>query len=372
MDVRRSEHAAAQAGPPRADSDISRPDPEVPWAQEVATAGLAWARRRLARLGTPETGAPERVKASAWSLVYRIPTDGGVVWFKASGGDTRYEAGLAQALATWVPEAVLMPLSVEPDRGWQLLPDGGTPLRALAANTDHRAWERFAAGYAELQRRVTPYAAQLLALGVPDHRPAAMPGHFDALLADPAVPIAAPRRAALAASRDRYVEACARLAGAGPAPTVQHDDLHSNNVLPGAASGVDGPLDRRLGSAAPAGSPGDRFFDWGDASVGHPFTSLLVLLRAMAATFEVTADDPAVRRLRDAYLEPWGLGDDGRELAGLAVWTGTVGRALAWRRALVAAGPAELAEFGDAVSGWFEELLEVPVPAGLGHSGAQG
>lgn len=333
---------------------------ETPWAREAAATGLAWARERLAERGVRDVGEPERVKASAWSLVYRIPTGAdahaegpdagaGAVWFKANGGDTRYEAGLARALADWVPEQVLTPLAVEVDRGWQLLPDGGTPLRERAANTDPRAWERFAAGYADLQRRVTPYAEKLLALGVPDHRPAAMPGHFDALRDDPAAVIPAPRRAALAALRGRYADACARLAEAGPASTVQHDDLHSNNVLPGG--------DLRAGVA------GDRFFDWGDASVGHPFTSLLVALRSLTDTFGVPDDDPVVCRFRDAYLEPWGLGRDGRELATLAVWTGTVGRALAWRRALVAAGPADLAEYGGAVGGWFQELLELPVPA---------
>lgn len=341
--------------------------PDGPWADETTAAGLAWARQRLVERGRQEVGPAERIKASAWSLVYRIPTDAGAVWFKASGGETGYEAALTRALAAWVPDRVLTPLAVEPDRGWQLLPDGGAPLRTRAANTDHRVWERFATGYAELQRAVTPYASELLALGVPDHRPAAMPGHFDALLDDPRVALAEERRAALLALRDRYADACAQLAAAGPAPTIQHDDLHSNNVLPGGAAGA-------------GGGPVDRFFDWGDASVGHPFTSLLVALRAMADTFGVEPDDPVVRRLRDAYLEPWGLGRHGRKLAALAAWTGTVGRALAWRRALAAAGPADLAEYGEAVPGWFAELLVLPpdpVAAGAtgsggAHSAAQG
>jgi hypothetical protein len=270
--------------------------------------------------------------------VYTIPTASGPLWFKASGGDTRYEARLAWALASWVPDKVLTPLAVDAERGWQLLPDGGTPLRQLETNLDPAAWDRFAAGYAELQRKVTPHAEELLGLGLPDHRPAAMPGHFAELLEDPTVVIDEQKRAALRALRTEYADACARLAEAGPASTIQHDDLHSNNVLP---------------------TPhGDQFFDWGDASVAHPFASLLVALRTMAYTFELQADDPAVRRFRDAYLEPWELGREGPELAELAAWTGIVGRSLSWRRALAAAGPADLAEFGDAVGGWLQELLE--------------
>jgi hypothetical protein len=309
------------------------------WSAEVA-AGLAWAGDRARALGYRVTGAPERVKLSAWSAVYTIPAGTDSLWYKASGGQTRYEAGLTSALAGWVPDRVLAPLAVDAEHGWQLLPDGGTPLRSLPANRDHRAWERFVAGYAELQRAVTPHAERMLALGVPDHRPAVLPDQFAALLDDAGVTIAAPKRAALRTLRTKYVDACARLAEAGPASTIQHDDLHSNNVLP-----------------APAG---DRFFDWGDASVAHPFASMLVGLRTMAYTFELPPDDPAVRRFRDVYLDGWGMGGDGPELVELAAWTGMVGRSLAWRRGLVAAGPEDLAEYGDRVGGWVEELLESP------------
>jgi hypothetical protein len=314
------------------------------WPGEIA-AGLAWARERIggaaAGAGAADgraDGPPQQVKSSAWSVVYLVPVGDTRLWFKASGGDTRYEARLSRALAGWAPGSVLTPLAVDAERGWLLLPDGGTPLRGLAANLDHRAWERFGARYAELQRTVTPRAQQLLDLGVPDHRPAALPGHLTALLQDPAVLITEQNRAALQALRAEYGRACAHLEQAGPAPTVQHDDLHSGNVLP-----------------APGG---DVFFDWGDASVAHPFTSLLVALRAMAVTFGLLPGDVLLRRFRDAYLEPWAAGIDGPVLAEMAAWTGMVGRAMAWRRALATAGPAELAEYGDRVGGWAAELLE--------------
>ena len=303
-----------------------------------APAGLEWAARRLDELGHPATGPAEPVKASAWSMVYTFPTPDGRVWFKANGGDTRYEAGLAAALGRWAPDRVLAPLAVEPERGWQLLPDGGTPLRELPTNTDPGTWGRFLAGYAELQRRVTPYAGEMLALGVPDHRPESMPGQLEALLDAPDLVIADDARAALRRLRPEYDEACARLAAAGPAASVQHDDLHSNNMLPM--------------------PDGDRFFDWGDASVAHPFATLLVTLRSFAYTLDLKTDDPVVLRVRDAYLEPWGLGRDGPALVELATWTGIPGRALSWRRALVEAGPADIEAHGDAVAGWLTDLLE--------------
>jgi hypothetical protein len=74
---------------------------------------------------------------------------------------------------------------------------------------------------------------------------------------------------------------------------------HERRAIPGQC--------HERGNILPAPS-GDRFFDWGDASVAHPFTSLLIALRAMADTFGLPPGDPVLRRFRDAYLEPWGLG----------------------------------------------------------------
>ena len=110
---------------------------------------------------------------------------------------------------------------------------------------------------------------------------------------------------------------------------------------------------------------GDRFFDWGDASVAHPFATLLVTLRSFAYTLDAKTDDPVVRRVRDAYLEPWGLGRDGPALVELATWTGIPGRALSWRRALVGAGPADIEAHGDTVAGWLTELLTERSPTTL-------
>jgi hypothetical protein len=285
-------------------------------------------------------GPPLPVRSVVWSTVYQIPTAAGPVWFKASGGDTRYEPALAEALARWVPERVLTPLATRPERGWLLLPDGGSPLRDGEADRDHRAWERFVAGYAELQRTVDVHAGQLLAVGVPDHRPHAMVGHLAALLDDPEVTVAPRERAALRDLLPRFTAACQRLAASGPAPSVNHDDLHSGNVLPGQGT--------------------DMFFDWGDASIAHPFTSLLIALRTMAYTFGLAPGDPLLRRLRDAYLEPWGMGSDADDVADQAMWTGAVGRAMAWRRALAAATPAQRRELDDPVGRWLGLLRTTP------------
>src|SRR5204863_9964121 len=73
-----------------------------------------------------------------------------------------------------------------------------------------------------------------------------------------------------------------------------------------------------------------RILDWGDASISHPFASLVVRFRFLEEVARLAPDDPWFTRLRDAYLEPWG-----RDLAGelaLALRVGAIAHAIAWRR----------------------------------------
>ncbi|WP_341273662.1 hypothetical protein [Micromonospora kangleipakensis] len=79
----------------------------------------------------------------------------------------------------------------------------------------------------------------------------------------------------------------------------------------------------------------------------------------MAYAGELKPGDPALARLRDAYLEAWTDRHDRatlREVAGLAMRVATVSRSLSWRRALRSTDPAR-AEYASAVPGWLEELF---------------
>jgi hypothetical protein len=294
------------------------------------------------------TGPPILVQDTPWSTVLRLPTADGYVYAKANGPGQAYEGPLVAALAARAPERVPVPLAVHPDRPWMLLSDGGQTLRAtLAGRWDGAAWERMLAEYADLQRAVTEDTDALLALGVPDGRPEWMPGGFADLLADPVVRagLTAGQQSALDALRPAYGDWCAALVAGGIRATIQHDDLHDANVLVDAAGG-------------------HRFFDWGDACIAHPFGSLLVALRLAAHRYGLPARGPELRRLRDAYLEVWTGSHPGRTpgeliaLAGAACQVATVGRALAWQRALIGADPSALAEHADAVPGWLATALE--------------
>ena len=105
--------------------------------------------------------------------------------------------------------------------------------------------------------------------------------------------------------------------------SIQHDDLHHANLY------ADGGRLRAL--------------DWGDASISHPFASLVVTFRFLEECARLAPGDPWFARLRDAYLEPWGSGLDAA--FELAVRVGTFTRAIAYVRQRAALMPAERARF---------------------------
>ncbi|CAA9213868.1 MAG: hypothetical protein AVDCRST_MAG52-245 [uncultured Blastococcus sp.] len=317
---------------------------------------LEWAVGELARAGLELDGEPEQPHVRVWSTAFRLPLRGGTVaWLKCVGPGSAQEPVLAGALGGWVPDRVLVPLAVEPARRLLLLPDGGATLRASGAGV--AVWADVLRAYAGLQLDLVPHAAAMLGLGVPDTRPAHLPGQVDDLVADdeaqltgrpgglePAV------RRRLVADRDAVVRACRELADGGLPATVQHDDLHDANVF------VSGGR--------------YRFFDWGDASLSHPFLSLLVALRMAGRALELPDGDPALHRLRDAYLEPWSAYGSPAELRAqcdLALRVAPLARALTWRRLLRGVHPAERAEWAGSVADWTAEYLR-PGPLAGGAS----
>ncbi|MEK8108895.1 phosphotransferase [Micromonospora sp. M12] len=306
----------------------------------------SWVDAQLSRAGRRVTGLVEP-RVRPWSLVWRVPTDDGPVWFKANNRGTVHEAVLIAILADLTPERVLTPIAVDPAQGWSLLPDGGESLRdVLGRDSDLAHWERALPGYAALQLASVPRADELVARGVPDHRPEVLAELFGELLDDHESlligaegGLAPEMHERLRAELPSYAERCRRLADIGIPAAVQHDDLHDGNVF--------------------AGRNGYRYFDWGDASVAHPFGTLLVTLRSIGHDKRLATDDAQLARLRDAYLEAWTDRYDRRtlvEAADLAITLGPVCRSLSWRRALDTDEESR-SEYADAVPGWLEELF---------------
>lgn len=105
------------------------------------------------------------------------------------------------------------------------------------------------------------------------------------------------------------------------------------------------------------------FFDWGDASIAHPFTSFLVAYRAAARRFGPGHLD----RLRDAYLEPWTADHPVAELRAaceLAVRVGAISRALSWGRVFRESARVLDGEHGTFIAEWLLHIVEPEVGMG--------
>ena len=315
------------------------------WLEPVWRAdALAWIEEHLGHNGLRITGQIEQPRIRPWATGMVVPTNAGTMWFKACGPGNAYEPRLVDALVRWGTPRILAPLAVDADRGWMLSPDGGPHLRDMldgGAGIAH--WERILPEWAEMQRRLAPRAEELIELGVPDLRPAALPAQFAALIEDPDAELSEPDQARLRAFVPTYTDWCAELAASAIAPSLQHDDLHDGNVFVGPA--------------------GDTIFDWGDSSVAHPFGTLLVTFRSIAnrGLGEPVEERRVLTRLRDAYLEPWTV-DHARADLAATVSTATrvaiVGRALSWQRGLLGVPPHDRGEWAGNIGGWLLELFE--------------
>jgi hypothetical protein len=183
--------------------------------------------------------------------------------------------------------------------------DAGTPLRELGNPPDR--WYELLPAVAQMQMGEMPFTADHLDAGVPDLRLGRIPERFEELFAVE-LPVTAVEVADLAATHRSLERWCADLDDAGIGATVQHDDLHMNNVYLG-----DGTL---------------RVLDWGDASISHPFFSLFETFRFLSTVNGLGPDDPWFARLRDAYVEPWGPGLE--EVFDLALRVAGFAHAIAW------------------------------------------
>jgi hypothetical protein len=217
--------------------------------------------------------------------VLRVPLANSVAWFKACAPVQAFEPRLTGDLFARWPDRVAAVLGQDDRRAWLLLADAGTPIHAHA--NPLQAWLRALPLYAELQRGEAVHALDHLAHGVPDLRITQLPARYEELV-QCNLPLAPDEVRRLSQFAPRFAELCADLAAYDLPETLQHDDLHSANVF----------------------AQGDRLrvLDWGDSSISHPFASLVATFRFLEEINAMLPGDPWFRRLRDAYLEPWGSG----------------------------------------------------------------
>ncbi|SDI63986.1 Phosphotransferase enzyme family protein [Actinokineospora alba] len=288
---------------------------------ELAT---AWLDERLADAGIERTGPAEQPRVRPWSTQLTAPTTVGTVWLKAVNPPNAFEAGLYDVLHELVPHRVLAPIATDAERGWMLLPDGGRTIadRDLADDDLVKVLTEVIPRYGLLQRDLAPHVDRMLAAGVTDMRPTVMPQRFDEALA------VVGDLPAVAAKSGEFADWCARLAVSPVPPSLDHNDLHANNIL----------------LADLADPDAVRFYDWGDAVIAHPFAAMFVPLKVLADI--LGKQTTGVLRVRDAYLEVFADLGSHAELAAeldLACRVAKVARTLVWARA-VAVSPGEWAD----------------------------
>ena len=302
---------------------------------------LAWTDTVLDGAGRPRLEEPSWSRVRPWGCVLAIPAEGGTVWFKAvpAGGA---EPALHTVLAEEVSDHVAPLLAVDEERGWLLLGDAGQSLGDgvddagagdLCASGPFRA---AMTAYAHVQDRMAHRIDELVARGLPDARPHAMPAVFDRLHE-------ALSRAAVDARDTGATDLLGRIAGARPivvdlaaglgaSGSVDHNDLHPWNVM------------RAVTDAPPV------FLDWGDAMAAHPYASLLVPVRIARL---------ASRQAGDAVVEAYAAGCDApfdHDAYEAALRLAVIARAWTWQRSL-ASDPGNT-EYGDAALKWFARILD--------------
>ena len=255
----------------------------------------------------------------------------------ASGPETAFEVALYQLLERVAPERVLAPIATDPGRGWMVLPDGGVTLGERLDELDPaEAMVVVLPEYGRLQRDLGPHVDELLRLGLADMRASVMPRRFEEAVE--AVGRYVERRGDRGRPRDPP-------AGGGHAGAVRGVVRPAGGAAVGGQPRPQRPalLERvrgRIGAVLRLG--GQR----GRASL-RQHAARAGMLRWQ---LEVGADDPAVVRPRDAYLEVFGDLASRAELVEeleLACQVGKVGRAPSWHRALRMSGDEEVGEFMD-------------------------
>ena len=238
-------------------------------------------------------------------------------------------------------------LALHPTQPWMLVVEGGKKLGEVCEGDELlRAWREILPRCAQLQREVTPRTSEFIGFGVPDRRAAPLLAGFDEVVAnEPAISgrradrLTVDERRSLGSLHARVAEALRAIAALGIEDTLNHDDLHQNNVLV------------RDGRTV--------IFDWGDACVSHPFLTLAVTLRFAAQKTARLEDSAGILALRDAYLEPWSDRASRRELqdaAELGRRIGQISRALTFS-AVARAYPGVIDTYPGGLAGSLRRVL---------------
>jgi hypothetical protein len=330
-----------------ADLTLRLPSTSAHWASQEFRAELAeWV---VSVVGEPRTLEP--VRHRSWSTVWRVQAAAGAFFAKQNTPLQAFEARLLVLLGDLATAYVVPVTAADPDRDLLLTPDQGTVVGDDLADTEENllpTMRRMLGEAALLQRQVAPHAVRLSEAGLQRLAPSdALPyvqRRLDELASLPAGDPRSfePGRAeVLEVALPSIAAAVDQVAALGLPLTLNHNDLHTNNVFD-----VDGRM---------------RFFDFGDALLTEPLGALMVPLGRAARHLDVALDDPQILDLAEPALEVWSdLAPlpDLRAALPAALRLARLARCESWLRCFAGMNDAELAEWGDAAAYWLAGVAD--------------
>jgi hypothetical protein len=291
-------------------------------------------------------------KIRCWSSVWRVITDDGTYFAKQNCPGQRFEASLMPVLAR-LSHRIVPVTAVDEERGFLLTPDQG-PVLGVTVGDDVEAWCAVAREGALLQREVACQVDALAAAGVPRLGAAEAATYvatrleqYAALPADDRRYLSSEEVAALRTALPAVEGWAERTLSLGLPVTLNHSDLHYNNVF--------------------AVEDGMRFFDFGDSVLSEPLSVLLITLRSLRSRLACADDDPRLTRVAEAGLEVWSdLVPLGELRAGLdaSLQLGKLARSEAYARCLANATDEEHADLADPVRVWLLAVAGPPLYGG--------
>jgi hypothetical protein len=296
------------------------------WRREVED----WIAAQLAAHGNAVTGPIEQPRVRPWSTQLTVPTDAGVLWFKANAAALAFEPRLQLELSRLVGDAVDAPYAIDGGRGWMLTRDRGATLRESHEPTVED-WQRVVVEVARIQQVAADHRDRLLATGLPDYSPGTVLDRFDRIVeifathpADHPAHVDADLRHRLRDVRPAIAEAVDVLID-GPLPTTwQHGDVHPDNVF----VLQDGSM---------------RVFDFGDGQWAHAAEALCVPYGWITSLASILWE-PVLEAYADAWhLEPRTV----QQVLVSAELTQAVNRAASWSAFLDEASAEEWRTWGD-------------------------
>lgn len=311
----------------------------------------AWIRSTLAKNDLQLTGEIEQPHIRPWSTVMNIPSNTGILYFKASASVFAHETALTNYLAKFRPQLFPELIAVDPERSWMLMRDSGTPLRHFV-RTDKsiERWQKVMPLYVDLQKDLTPHIDDLLALGVIDRRLVKLPALFETLIADEESmlldtedSLTTKEYSRLKRSIPEFTALCEKLASYGIPETIHHDDFHDANIF---------IKDEQV-----------IFTDWGESAVTHPFFTLVVIMRSVDNSFGMDFS-PQSELVRDMYLEHWTSYaplEQLRSIVQLAQRIGYVNRALTWKMSIERLPDSLKSEYAVAVPSYLKDFINAGI-----------